>query len=78
MNLQYDLLSHSHTLFTVQPSGYAVSYLVLGFTQLVLQFREAKASHSDKVTDHGHKLISSFPRPALLIVQLLEEQTRDV
>lgn len=71
MNLQHDLLPHSHTLFTAQPSSYAVSYLVLGFAQLVLQFREAEASHGDEVTDHSHKLIPAFPRPALLVVQLL-------
>lgn len=47
------------------------SYLVLGFTQLVLQFREAESSYSDEVTDHSHKLIPTFPRPALLVVQLL-------
>lgn len=49
----------------------AVSYLVLGFTQLVLKFREAEASHGDEVTDHSHKLIPTLPRPALLVVQLL-------
>lgn len=54
-----------------------VSYLVLGFTQLVLQFREAEASHGDEVTDHSHKLIPTFPCPALLVVQLLEEGKTD-
>lgn len=51
--------------------NHAVNYLVLGFTQLVLQFRKAKASHGDEVTDHSHKFIPTFPRPALLVVQLL-------
>lgn len=54
-----------------------VSYLVLGFTQLVLQFREAEASHSDEVTDHSYKLIPAFPRPALLVLQLLEKGKTD-
>lgn len=52
-------------------SGTFNSYLVLGFTQLVLQFREAESSHSDEVTDHSHKLVPTLPRPALLVVQLL-------
>lgn len=66
MNLQH-LLSRT-LLYTVQLSGCEVSYLVLGFTELVLQFREAEASHGDEVTDHSHKLIPTFPRPALLVV----------
>lgn len=68
----FDLLSHSHSVFTVELRGSAVCYLVLGFAQLVLQFREAEASHGDEVPDHSHKLIPTFPRPALLVVQLLK------
>lgn len=65
-------LSHLHLVFTVELRGSAVHYLVLGFTQLVLQFREAEASHGDEVPDHSHKLIPTFPRSALLVVQLLK------
>ncbi len=77
------IFSHIHIHYSLHTSSiYAVSYLVLGFAQLVLQFRETEASDSDEVTDHCHKLIPTFPRPALLVVQLLEGkgggQRRDV
>lgn len=62
-------MNSSHIHCTTE--SHAVSYLVLGFTQLVLQFREAEASHGDEVTDHSHELIPTLPRPALLVVQLL-------
>ncbi|KAF3844609.1 hypothetical protein F7725_007772, partial [Dissostichus mawsoni] len=52
------------------------SYLVLGFAQLVLQFRKAEASDGDEVSDHSHKLVPAFPRPALLVEQLLQGRTR--
>lgn len=62
--------------FTVQRLCSYLLYLVLGFTQLVLQFREAEAGHGDEVTDHSHKLVPTFPRPALLVVQLLQGKNR--
>lgn len=74
----YSIFSHTHTRCSLYNwVSCEVSYLVLGFTQLVLQFREAEASHGDEVTDHSHKLIPTFPCPALLVVQLLEEGKTD-
>lgn len=68
----------SRTLYTytlISSEIHTVSYLVLGFTQLILQFGEAEAGHGDEVTDHSHEFIPTFPRPALLVVQLLARGT---